>query len=322
MTSRLPLSLSGSYKLNQIVGSTGVFPNRIYNIKGVYDDYVGEYGYFHIEEGDMFHDYDGKKYEVLGFDPEIGPLFLRDLVVREKPEGNTGLTGISPSLGVGTIFRENTFSDLIISSNSMTGKKYYDNFMAATRNCCFGTETQRASILCGKNMINDADDTLMVNEICNMASNIISDQDLKKDIVECTSMDTTEQFTKFKNVKTYNFRFNEEPTSAPVRTGFIAQDIYAQFPHIGKTTFTREHRAKKNSSDQWIDLMGNVIDTGTHTIIVDSEHSDRGCYYTTENRDKMCIDSIALLELMWSTCKKLIEENDALKVRVDALENP
>jgi len=318
---RLPTSFSGDYDLQSIVGSTGIFPNREYTLDGIFYDKYGEYAYHDAKSGDILYDADWKKYEVQQFNPSTGPLYLRKLIVREKPEGNTGLTGTSPTMGTGMLVRQNTFSDLVAWSHepNVINQKYYDNFMGATDNCSIPAGTRRAAILCSQNMTNQVDESLMVNEICNMRSNIISDENLKKQIAECPAVTGIDQFTKFLATKTYEFKFKDDDSSAPMRRGFIAQRMQEQFPSAVLTTFQRKYPVKK-SGDQWLDEDDNVVDTETHTITVDSDHPDRGSYFTTENRDHICIDSTALLEVMWVTMQELINENTSLKSRVTVLE--
>ena len=122
------------------------------------------------------------------------------------------------------------------------------------------------------------DESLMVNELCMMGSSIISDEKLKKNISQCPTGSTSILFNKVKALKTYEYQFKTEDSNSAKRRGFIAQRVDEQFPEIVKKNYRRAHPVRKNSSDQWIDEDGNIVDTGTYTIVIDDEHPDMGYF--------------------------------------------
>jgi hypothetical protein len=313
------ISFHGDYEINEILSSTGTFPNRTYYIKGLFLNDNFKYG--DVSLADILFDKDWKKYEIQGFNTNNVPVFKRSLVCREMPDGNTGLDGINPSLGVGFIMRSNTFSDVLIENKKNTrNNKENNNFLAATSNCFISDGVKRAGIVCCHDMTNDVDESLMVNELCVMGNNIISDENLKKSIIECPTGTASALFNKVKSVKTYEYLFKTEDSNAGMRRGFIAQRMEEQFPELVKKTYRKAHPVRKQSNNQWIDEDDNIIDTNIHSIEINQEHPNVGFFYTTKNRTNMCIDNIGLLEVMWVTIQKLIEKNETLENRVSTLE--
>jgi len=321
MSQIFPISFNGDFTLNNVIGTTGFYPNRHFILDGTFSDDNLKYKLFDSKFGDIFYDVDMKKYEVQGFNKNTGPLFYRKLVVRELPEGNTGYASLNPSVGKGFIVRPSIFSDMIKSIKQSSINEKFNNFLFGTSNCIINNGTKNAGILCAKNITNDVDESVIFNEVCNMSINIMSDQNLKKDIQQCPSVNSSTQFSKFMAVNTFEYKFKNDDDSAPMRRGFIAQNVQSQFPELVKTTYQKESIVYKDSNNNWIDENENIVDTNMHSIIIDSEHPDKGKYYTTMNRKNICIDSIAMFETLWVTIQKLIEENENLKARVDNLES-
>jgi hypothetical protein len=309
----------GDFQITQVVGHTGTFPNRIFSIKGQL--LSNDYKYGDVVLGDILYDYDWKKYEVKGFENSIMPVHNRTLLCTERPEGNIGLTG-SISTGLGLMVRPQTFGDLIIGNKKREHQTYFcpDSYLAATNNCNIGENTTLAAIISCHNSTNDVDESLMVNEICSMGTSLISDQNLVKNISICPTGTVGELFPKVLALKTHQYCFKSEDDNAPMRRGFLAQEVQTQFPEMVKTNFRRKHQTRKNDNGIWVDNLNNAVDTEIYTIVVDNEHPNMGFYYTTENRSHMCVDSTAMLEKIWIIMQKLIEENETLKTRVTTLE--
>ena len=320
-----PNSFSGSYHVYTVNGITGTYPCRTFNINGIFIGNSSEYTYSDVIRGDIFYDVIGKRYQILGFDPEDGLILKRGLKILEIPIeifGSTGINGDTglPETGRGLIMKPDAKEDDILNRLKFKAQGYntFHNTLISTKNCKIDEGVQNSAIISAKNKKNDVQYCLMTNEICSNRFTIISDSKMKKNIVECPDVDAASLFSKIKKIKTYQYKFLEDDENAPMRTGFIAQNVTEEFPDLVLKNYRFEKNIYKKTDNNWYDYDDNLINTGD--IEPNPHNPSIGIKYETTNRSTMSIDGVAFLEKIWVTLQKLIIENENLKARITALE--
>jgi hypothetical protein len=187
---------------------------------------------------------------------------------------------------------------------------------------CSGDVTvahNNAAVLCtSANLATTADNQIRTNDWLTDTGGMICDPAAKKWMNDVP--DDPQFKDKFMAIQPIEFRYLTDEPIQPLRTGFSAQELQASFPHTVNDTFLRKEKCTLNEQTQeWV---GDSVVYDAAYVTVDDPYGDptKGTYKQILPADDKGIDSVGLVQLVWTACQKNTETIHALRQQLATLQ--